>query len=265
MIRAENFVLTEIAPGVWQGKEYRCDDVYIVIGEEKAALIDTGSGTCNMDKVVRAVTDLPYVVLLTHCHRDHVGGCRQFPQAYLHPADREKAETVTLEMRRDYVMARMQDEAFVERIFSLMPPDGDFPQWLDYPDVIDLGGRTLEVLHTPGHTAGSISLLDKTSHTLFIGDTLTGGTLIVMPGEDRKAVVKTWLDAMKKLKSLARWYYTIASGHGFLEFEHMDTIMDMAEAYVRGELEPEFVCKPTFHSLQLKRDGKKIEIQRTYL
>lgn len=263
MIRAGNFALTEIAPGVFMGEEYRCDNIYIVVGSEKAALIDTGSGTCDLHAVVRSVTGLPYDVYLTHGHRDHSGGCRQFEKVHLHKADRPFAEGVTLEARQDYVQMCMKDEAFTKRIFSLMPPEGALPQFLDYPDRIDLGGRTLEVLHIPGHTAGSICLLDKTSHTLFLGDTLTSGTLILALGEDRRQVVKTWLRGMQQLKSLSRWYCTIASGHGTkVDFDHMDAVMALAEDYVAGRQEPEYTVYPLFHALKLKGHGTTLTVER---
>lgn len=263
MIRAGNFALTEIAPGVWRGEEYRCDNIYIVVGEERAALIDTGSGTCDLHAVVRSVTDLPYDVYLTHGHRDHSGGCRQFAQVYLHEGDRQTAKNVTLESRQDYVQFCMKDEAFVKRIFSLMPQEGDFPEFLDYPDNIDLGGRSLEVLHIPGHSAGSICLLDKTAHVLFLGDTVTSGTLILAPGEDRRQVAKVWLTGMKKLKSLSRWYCNIATGHGTkMDFDRMDAVMALAEDYVAGRLEPEYTVYPLFHALKLKGHGTTLTVER---
>lgn len=262
MIRVGNFALTEIAPGVWHGEEYRCDSIYIVVGEKEAALIDTGSGTCPLHDVVRAVTDLPYKVLLTHGHRDHSGGCRQFEEVYLHENDRAFAETVTLDLRQNYVQTIVKDEAFTKRIFSLMPPDGSLPRWLDYPDSIDLGGRALDVLPIPGHSAGSVCFLDKTSHILFLGDTLTTGTLILAPGEDRKEVVKTWLSGMKKLKSLTRWYHTLASGHGLVDFDHMDAVMALAEDYIAGRIEPEYAVYPYFHTLRVKQNGRSLVVEK---
>ena len=263
MIRAGNFALTELAPGVWRGEEYRCDNIYIVVGAEKAVLIDTGSGTCDLDAVVRAVTDLPYEVCLTHGHRDHSGGCRQFERVYLHAADHPIAKSITLEARQDYVQFCMKDEAFTKRIFSLMPPDGDFPEFLDYPQRLELGGRTLEVLHVPGHTAGSICLLDKTSHTLFLGDTVTSGTLILAPGEDRREVAKLWLEGMKRLKGLSRWYHTVASGHGTkMDFDRMDAVMALAEDHIAGRLEPEYDAHPLFHDLKLRGYGTTLVVER---
>lgn len=262
MIRAENYVLTEIAPGVWHGEEYRCDSIYIVLGETEAALIDTGAGTCDLHKVVRSVTDLPYKVLLTHGHRDHSGGCRQFPEAHLQSADRPLAESITLALRENYVQTQTKDESFTRRMFSLMPPDGPIPRWLDYPDVIDLGGRKLEVLPLPGHTAGSVCLLDKTSHILFLGDTVTPTTLLLAPGEDRKDVVRTWLQGMEQLNSLRRWYHTLASGHGMIAFDHVDALMQVARQYLAGELEPQWSDYAHFQVLSVRNPNAKLVIDR---
>lgn len=262
MIRAENYVLTEIAPGVWHGEEYRCDSIYIVVGEKEAALIDTGAGTCDLHKVVRSVTDLPYKVLLTHGHRDHSGGCRQFEKAYLHEKDRPLAESITLSLRHNYVEIQTKDAAFMKRMFSLMPPDGPLPRWLDYPEKIDLGGRTLDILHIPGHTAGSICLLDKTSHILFLGDTVTPTTLLLAPGEDRRDVVQLWLQGMEKLNGLRRWYHTLASGHGIVEFDHVDALTEVAKQYLAGELEPQWSDYAHFQVLCVRNEQAKLVIDR---
>ena len=140
---------------------YAMDDAgatgYVVLGKEKALVIDTMNASDDLGAVVRSITNLPVMVVNTHGHVDHICGNIYFEEAYLHPADFSLAKE------------HSSFPDFVEKCKKLglaMPP---FKEIQD-KDVIDLGGATLEVIHLPGHTPGGICLLYREERVLFTGD-----------------------------------------------------------------------------------------------
>jgi glyoxylase-like metal-dependent hydrolase (beta-lactamase superfamily II) len=175
---------------------------YLILGSRRAVLFDTGMGIGNIREAVDGLTDLDVLVINSHYHFDHVGGNSQFEQIAIHADGRDP---VGEEVPADWLSAyaayveemlaafRLYKEAD-DRFFRLLTteiepralPEGFSPanwripptipaQLLHDNQVIDLGGRTLEVLHTPGHTPDGICLLDTRSRQLFAGDTLTTG------------------------------------------------------------------------------------------
>ncbi|MCM1027689.1 MAG: MBL fold metallo-hydrolase [Roseburia sp.] len=130
---------------------------YMVIGGEKALVIDTMNGHEDVKAVVREMTELPITVVNTHGHCDHIFGNIFFEEAYLHPADLNLAKKHS--SFSDFV------EETKEKGLS-MPPFREIREG----DVIDLGGLTVEIISFPSHTAGSILLLLREDRILFTGD-----------------------------------------------------------------------------------------------
>ncbi len=154
--RDADVVFRQIDEHTWEGNGYQVynESVYLVEGEEKALLIDAGAYMPHLDQAVAALTDKPVMVALTHGHGDHVGGIVCFPEVWIHPAD--------------IPMIARNGEGYQGEIHELN--DGD---------VIDLGGREIEVLHTPGHTSGSITFFDKERHYGFSGDAFGSTNLLL--------------------------------------------------------------------------------------
>lgn len=130
---------------------------YLVVGDEKALVIDTMNGWEDVLEVVREITSLPVMVVNTHGHCDHIFGNVYFEEAYLHPDDFELAKE-----HSNFPEFLEQCEKFGKT----MPP---FKPILD-GEVIDLGGASLEVIHLPGHTKGGICILYREEKVLFTGD-----------------------------------------------------------------------------------------------
>ena len=154
--RDADIVFRQIDEHTWEGNGYQVynESVYVVEGEDKALVIDAGAYMPHLDEAVAALTDKPVMLALTHGHGDHVGGIGCFPEVWIHPAD--------------VPMITYGDEGYKGVIHHL--EDGD---------VIDLGGRQLEVLHTPGHTSGSITFFDKEHHYGFSGDAFGSTNLLL--------------------------------------------------------------------------------------
>jgi glyoxylase-like metal-dependent hydrolase (beta-lactamase superfamily II) len=157
---------------------------YLLLGDERAALIDTGVGFADLHHVVRALTDQPVDVLLTHNHSDHIGGSRFFDRVCVAAGDAEQLERGL----------RDQDAGFVaeyeSRTTRRVPAGFEFATYLNPEhwarraervltngDTIELGGRSLQVIDTPGHTPGSCCFLDAADGRLFSGDTVYEGNL----------------------------------------------------------------------------------------
>ena len=147
---------------------------YLIVGEKKALLFDTGMGISNIKKVTAELNSLPVIVLNSHTHDDHVGGNWQFDTVYGMDTDftRKNAQG----SRED-----AQAEITPDQICGSLPKGFDAKAYVTRPwkinalihdgDRFDLGGRTIEVIATPGHTPDAISLIDRANGLLFTGDT----------------------------------------------------------------------------------------------
>lgn len=81
--------ISEIAYKTYAINDYGMSAMFLLVGEEKAMLIDTGVGLTDIVKTVQEITDTPFFTVLTHGHGDHIGGCEQLEEMYIHPADKE--------------------------------------------------------------------------------------------------------------------------------------------------------------------------------
>lgn len=149
---------------------------FLITGEDVALLFDTGLGIGDIRGVVDELTDLQVVVLNSHTHYDHIGGNHQFETIYA--MDTEFTRGRALNGRPHEAVAE-----FVSKGWIWMPlPEGFIKdKYHTHPfaisriiaegDVIDVGGRRLEILETPGHAPDSICLIDRDNRILFTGDT----------------------------------------------------------------------------------------------
>ena len=154
---------------------------YLILGGERAVLLDTGMGIADLKAEVDRLTDLPVVVVVSHGHYDHVGDNHRFKDVWAFDSDSDIA-------RIEEGKSRQECARYLEPGHYLQLPDGFDPaayeirpspvtRRLQHLEVIDLGDRTLTVHHTPGHTPGSICLLDSRDNLLFTGDTFYPGML----------------------------------------------------------------------------------------
>lgn len=151
--------IKEVRPGIYLMDEAHEATGYLVVGRERACVIDTMNGYNDLYQAVRKMTDKPLTVVNTHGHPDHIFGNVYFQEACLHPADRPMARQFT--EHPDFL-------AFCREKDLTMPPFRDI-----HPgDTIDLGGRMLEVYALPGHTPGGILLLLREDRILFTGDSV---------------------------------------------------------------------------------------------
>lgn len=152
----DEVVFHQLDEHTWIGNGHRTynESLYLVEGNDRAVLIDAGTRVPGLDKIVAGITSKPVTMILTHGHGDHVGGVGPFPEVWIGPADEQ--------------MLRNSQRRYQGQIKHLT--DGE---------TIDLGGRKLEVMFTPGHTSGSVTFFDKANHYGFSGDAFGSTNLLV--------------------------------------------------------------------------------------
>jgi glyoxylase-like metal-dependent hydrolase (beta-lactamase superfamily II) len=183
-VSSDWFQVYEIAANLfvfYEPRHYEQTLVNLIIGQDRAALIDTGCGIGDLRTAVKAVTDKPIIVINTHTHPDHLGSNYQFDEIAMfdHPLAHQVAEKgVSHQILRDDILAehlviKPWPEGFDPHGFSL--PPFRVSRWLRPGDRIDLGDRELFVIPTPGEAADHICLLDRADRILFCGDILLHG------------------------------------------------------------------------------------------
>ncbi|WP_058304246.1 MBL fold metallo-hydrolase [Gorillibacterium timonense] len=170
---------------------------YLVIGSQKALIIDTMNGYENVREIAETITSLPLMVVNTHGHPDHIYGNIYFEEAYLHPDDLALAQQF------------YQEPMFTEAIEQMKLKPADFRP-IHAGDVIDLGGLELEVYGVPGHTPGGICLLDRQDRILFTGDSIIEQTWMQL---EESLPMEVFLQSLDTLKSIRGEYDFILTGH----------------------------------------------------
>ena len=165
----------------YEPRHYEQTIANLVVGQRVAALIDTGCGIGDLRKAVEAVTDKPVLVVNTHKHLDHLGSNRQFDDIAMfdHPRSHRVAEkgvpsqTIRAEILAEGLVTGPWPRGFDPRALEL--PPFEVHHCLGDGHCIDLGGRDLKVIHTPGEAPDHICLLDEAKRILFCGDILLHG------------------------------------------------------------------------------------------
>ncbi len=212
----EDVVFHRIDEHTWVGTGHLAanESLYLVEGNDKAVLFDAGTSIADLDKIVASITEKPVMLVATHVHPDHVGSIDYFPEIYINPAD-----TVNIP--------------------QFMPDYQGEVKYLEDGEIIDLGGRQLEVVFTPGHTPGSTTFIDKAAHYGFSGDSFGSGNLLVFTD------ISTLLVGCEKASAAMEKYDIgfLYPGHYFgsnLETkQRVDDLVTICKDVLSGKLEGE--------------------------
>ncbi len=178
---------------------YRCN-IWHVRGRERDLLVDSGMGVVSLREQVPLVTEKPCLALASHTHFDHIGCHHEFAERLVHRAEADLLANPT----RENTLA---DPYVTDEIFTGLPPTpyrsteyavqrAPATRIVEDGDVIDLGDRYVEVVHTPGHSPGGIALWEEKTGILFSGDIVYDGPLI----EDTyHADAKDYVASMRRL------------------------------------------------------------------
>lgn len=189
--------------------------IAVVIGKERAAVIDTGMGlTPDLRDIIQKITqDKPLVCLLTHSDPDHIGGAPLFGHIYMNPLEQGLQDGV-LDMKsrlRDIrAMSNYNTEMLDYAEKNLVPESELTVSTIADGDLFDLGGRTLQAITLPGHTAGSTCFLDRENALAFTGDAITRFPLLCL---ERCPPLHVYLHALKRFAEIAGTQNRLFCGH----------------------------------------------------
>jgi hydroxyacylglutathione hydrolase len=239
---SEWFNLNEIKDGVWFISDKTGANCYLVEGETKSLLIDTGWGLGNLSELVESITSLPLNVVFTHGHPDHVNGAFQFSDLYITPEDEELMNMFYIKETREQIINRFK---------GILPSDFSIDDWVNSQItnsspisegyIFDLGNRKLKVIECPGHTAGSICLLDNIDEILFSGDSLLAKPVLM--NLETSLGLKTYLESIKHVNTFDDDFNIILSGHDdksvnpIVIEELISGVSDIIHGKIEGKLE----------------------------
>jgi glyoxylase-like metal-dependent hydrolase (beta-lactamase superfamily II) len=200
-IRDDLYLITE-PHYTWENRA----NLWLILGRDANLLIDAGLGVSSLKLHLADVLDRPLKVVATHVHFDHCGCCHEFDEVFIHEAEHQA-------LREGDQGLMLADPAFnytPAGDFHRLPYEGfsasDYrvracpqAQKLQHGSVIDLGNKTFEVMHLPGHSSGSIGLLDNNGKQFFSGDVVYDGELL---DQLEDSVIGHYEDSMKALLNL---------------------------------------------------------------
>jgi len=170
----------------------------LILGEEKAILIDTGCGIGNIRKAVEEITDLPVMVVNSHAHNDHIAQNYLFDEIAMldhpwsHEAEQGLPNSEMAHLIADGMLCKELPEGFDAENYVV--PSFKVTHWFKEGDILDLGNRTLEVIHTPD----CVCFLDREDRLLFTGDMFyTGGIYTYLNGGDIPTFIASYLKMLE--------------------------------------------------------------------
>lgn len=160
---------------------------FLLAGTERAMLVDSGMTSPNARALAETLVEVPVELLLTHADRDHVSGSGSFAWFFMHPAE-------------------------ASNFYNTQGLTGEFRP-VEEGDVLDLGDRPLEIWSIPGHTPGSIAVLDRKNRALLSGDTVQDGRIFLF-GVQRE--IRAYQRSLEKLERRSDRFDVIWPCHGSL-------------------------------------------------
>lgn len=213
---------------------YRCN-VWHVRGRDRDMLVDSGMGVVSLREWVPLVSERALTAVASHTHFDHIGCHHEFEDRWVHKLEADILANPTN-------AATLADPYVTDEIFEKLPPEpyasagygvrsAPATRLLEDGDIVDLGDRHFEVIHTPGHSPGGLALWEAETATLFSGDIVYDGPLI----EDTYHA-----NAADYYRSMVRLYdlpvRVVHGGHfpSYDQARHRAIIRDWLEAKERG-------------------------------
>ena len=184
--------------------------LFLLAGTEKALLIDSGMNLNNARDIAAGLTGLPLSLLNTHADRDHIGSNEQFDAFYMHPAE----EPVYRRSGKSGTIIPVREG-----------------------DSLNLGDRELRIIHLPGHTPGSIAVLDVQNRVLISGDPVQVHGRIFMFGDHRN--MKDYISSLEHLKGFADQFDKIWPSHADIPISPVviQRLYDGAQAVLDGAIQ----------------------------
>lgn len=183
---------------------------FLLVGDARAVMIDSGAGCPNALELAKTLTNKPIILLNTHGDGDHTSGTGSFDEIYMHELD-----YVNCGIENNYPQTKLH-------VIS----DGD---------VLDFGGRTLKIIHIPGHTKGSVAILDVDRRVLIAGDSVQKGHIYMFGDKREPSAYEGSLDKLIAMKDQYDWIY--ASHDEFkVPAEHVEKVRTAWKMVQNNEL-----------------------------
>ena len=259
------FTTKKLNDNVWRITDGDIDNVYLIVGRDSAMLIDTGLGFADLKRFVSTLTKLPLIVVNTHSHPDHTGSSFQFEKVYCHADD---GQMIKFFGSKDFRKASFKNMGGIRVPDSLRITVKDSLYSVNLAFVRDkhsfnLGDRKIEVIHVPGHTPGSICLLDHKDKYLYTGD---NNNILVWLHPQDALPLDIYLTSLEKLEQRVRDFNTLQPGHGdpidskFIA-EQIECVKSIISGKCKGDPYDSFVGKGlvcSFNRAKVVYDPAKI-------
>lgn len=207
--------------GIFEIDEFGCTEIFVIVGTERALVIDTGTGIGDLKGLIETrITDKPYIVAASHNHVDHIGGAGWFKKIYMNPSDISCEDPFfppTYDKRKWYaqVVNGVDESTWQYKREDIRPWPAN-PEFVPMEDgmTFDLGNRKVTALHCPGHTTGQMVFLDDKSRTLLCGDAFNNNWLfnssaIGNPCENAQRAY----EAMKRIYAMQDRFDVVYNSH----------------------------------------------------
>ena len=203
---------------------------FLLEGTEKALLVDTGMNTLDAKAIAESLTELPLSLINTHADRDHISGNLSFATFY---------------------MSHAEIAHYASGIQQTTPEDVGRILPVREGDLIDLGERPLLVIDNPGHTPGSIAILDIKNRVLIGGDAIQDGN-IFMFGKYRN--IEQYVKSLEHIREYGDRFDVVYPSHGTFPVspELIDDLIGGAQKIIAG----------TAESTVIELFGRKIRLFR---
>jgi len=228
-------------------------NLYLLEGEEKAILLDTGYGTGTLYAFVQGLTDKEIIVANTHFHPDHSGGNGEFEKVFVSKGAEMDAPTVNAPGPFD---------------LSKLPHPNYEKIYVGEGDKIELGGRTIEVLDAlPAHCNSSLFFLDRGHRMFFTGDELEAAQVLIFDNSKNPHSpynVKERLDNFyknnKKIQELSGEYDYLLPNHNgvVIAKSYIQEFIELVEHIYAGDA----VIEDKLHHKFIEMDPKAPELCR---
>jgi glyoxylase-like metal-dependent hydrolase (beta-lactamase superfamily II) len=209
---------------------YRCN-IWHVRGRAGCLLFDSGSGVVSLAAQLPWLRETPLLAVASHTHFDHIGNHHEFGERACHASEAAilaaptNAATLATRYAKLAMFDRLPPDGFAESEYAVRPAPPT--RVLEAGDVIDLGNRHFDVLHTPGHSPGSIALWEAATGTLLSGDAVYDGPLVDDAYHSNRA---DYAETMAKLGELPA---RVVHGGHYPSFGR-DRLRELIDEYLRG-------------------------------
>lgn len=253
----EYFVNEKISSHITRIKDICGTFFYLIEGDERACLLDTGDGYGNLKEYIQTLTDKDVFVILTHGHLDHVSGVSYFDEVYMNPLD----ESIYRE--HSQVAYRMEhnhnNPLCVNTPSHLLTPTVSSDHFLELYDGqrFDLGNLHIKIIAVPGHTPGMCCALIEEERYCLFGDACG---VFVLLFDDSSSHVSEYLKSLQHLKEFEDDYDYIIRNHGTGESpkELLDNVIECCQLILAGKddhIPIEFMGHSLFLAKQQNANG----------